>query len=396
MKINKFLIAVAMVLVTMICITGCFRNNNDENVSTEAMAETQPAEGTTVAVEETTEGPTEPIVVRAKEITLSGEAADVTVIEEPSYIVSDRFIIYIDAGVELNGDAEAFIRSVMASLEEVSGMTYDNDLFKPENRESAVTAELEDGYNEATNYLSDGTFFYGVDLEQAKMCIFIVPDAKEALFYNNGVVLRQADLKPEGRRQTVNELAGMLCLRVGNVSLGDSIDGGMAGYLTQLLANAHPEYGVGFDGFSFYNGVENFAVTEKNASNMICTSHGFEADSIGFRFIVFINETYNAEVIKSVYNSCASYRGLFMGTNSGTVTMQKVVDLIKKATSDNVFVDFYEWYKVNAVRFGDTSYIEAETATEMTTEVESSTAEETIPYEDSRDWQSYFEELFGK
>lgn len=396
MKINKLLILVTMVLVTMICITGCFKNNTQENSSTEGPTETGQDEETTVAVEETTEGPTEPIVVRAKEIALSGEVADVTVIEEPSYIVSDRFIIYADAGVELNGDAEAFIKSVMASLEEVSGMTYDNDIFKPEDRERAVTLELEDGYDEATNYLSDGTYFYGVDLEQAKMCIFIVADAKEPLFYNNGVVLRQADLKPEGRRQTVEELAGMLCLRVGNVSLGDSIDGGMAGYLTQLLVNAHPEYGVGFDGFSYYNGVENYAVTEKNASNMICTSHGFEADSIGFRFIIFLNETYNADVIKSVYNSCASYRGLFMGTNSGTVTMQKVVDLIKKATSANVFTEFYEWYKVNAVRFGDTSYIEAETATETSTEAESSTAVETIPYEDSRDWQAYFEELFGK
>ncbi len=388
MKINR-LIAIVMIFVTLICASGCFGKDDDENISTEQTAENVTAEDTTT--EEATEGSTEPIVVKAKEITLSGEAGDVIVIEEPSYIVSDRFIIYVDAGVELNGDAEAFIKSVMSSLEEVSGMTYDNELFKLENRESAVTKELKDGYDEAAKSLSDCTYFYGVDLEQEKMCVFITADSEDVLFYNNGVVLRQADLKPEGRRQAVNELAGMLCLRVGNVSLGDSIDGGMAGYLTQLLANAHPEYGVVLDGFSFYDGVERFAVTEKNASNMICTSHGFEADSIGFRFMIFINETYDSEVIKSVYSSCASYRSLFMGTNSGTVTMQKVVELIKKATSDNVFVDFYEWYKVNAVRFGDTSYIEAETSTEAESETETK-----ISYEDSRDWQAYFEELFGK
>ncbi len=395
-------VSVIILFVILVCILGCSKNNNQVDISTEEVKESTSVEETTV--EDTTEGPTEPIVIRAKEIALSGDASEVIAIEEPSYIVSDRFIIYADAGVELNGDAEGFISSVMASLEEVSGMTYDNDIFNPQDREKAVTEELEEGYNEASNYLSDATCFYGVDLEQAKMCIFVVPDAKDASFYNNGVVLRQADLKPEGRRQAVTELAGMLCLRVGNVSLGDSIDGGMAGYLTQLFVNNYTEYGIGFDGFLHYNGVERFAVTEKNASNMICTSHGFEADSIGFRFIIFLNEAYNADVIKSVYNSCASYRGLFMGTNSGTVTMQKVVDLIKKATSANVFTEFYEWYKVNAVRFGDTSYIEAETATdtqdstEETTEGESASTDgntEQVTKPDV-DWESYFDNLFWK
>lgn len=388
MKTYK-IIAVVMFFTVLVCFTGCKDNSRKE-----ALTEPSAGEADTSA-EKATEASAEPIVIKAKEIVLSGEASDIITTEEPSYIVSDRFIIYADAGVELNGDAEEFIRSIMISLEEDSGMAYDNDIFKPENRERAVSLELEEGYNEASENLSDGTYFYGVDLGQEKMCIFVTADDKEPSFYNNGVVLRQADLKPEGRRQSIIELAGMLCLRIGNVSLGDSIDGGMAGYLAWLLANDHPEYGVELDGFSYYNGVKNSALTEKNASNMICTSHGFEADSIGFRFIVFINEMYNADTIRTVYSSCASYRGLFMGTNSGTVTMQKVVELIKKATSDNVFTEFYEWYKLNAVRFGDNSYIEAETASEAA-EGEASTAVAATPYEDSRDWQAYFEELFGK
>lgn len=387
MKIRKLIFFAALMLAVW-SAAGCGNKGGKDNQNTESDISSENTSEESETVSESTE---KTVLVNAKSITLSGDAAETVTVGEPSYVESDRFVIYADAGTELPGDAEAFIKAVMSALEEVSGMTYQNDMFNPDGREDAVTEEMQDGFNKALDTFTEGTY-YGVNEDFGKLCIFIASDSQETWCYDNGVYLRSADLKPEGRLKTVYELAGLLCLRVGNVSMGPSIDGGMKGYLTQLAAGAHPELGVGFDGFTYFNGVENSFLTEKNGSNLICTSHGFEAESIGFRFVVFIYETCNPEIIKNVYKSCSDYRALFMGTHSGTVTMQKVVQLIKKETSDNIFKDFYEWYKQNAQRFGDPTYIEPETSTEAGASEENTEAEPAT----ERDMQSYFEWLFGK
>lgn len=398
MKTGKIIIPFILILAVMLAVPGCGKRDNGDSGDSENTESSMSGEN----IEESGSVPesTEKIVlVDAESITLSGDASDVVTVDGPSYIESDTFVIYADMGAELPGDMIDFVKTVMSSLEEISGMTYQNDMFNPDGREKVVTEEMQEGFDKASDTFAEGTYF-GVNEDFEKMCIFVVPDSEDTWCYDNGIYLRNADLKPEGRARAVSELAGLLCLRVGNVSMGPSIDGGMKGYLTQLLVNAHPELGMAFDGFSYYNGVENSFLTEKNGSNLICTSHGFEAESIGFRFIVFIYETYNPEIIKNVYRSCSEYRALFMGTHSGTVTMQKVVQLIKKETSDNVFTDFYEWYKLNAERFGDMTYIEPETSTEAeSTEAESAegmTGAAEVPSSTERDMQAYFEWLFGK
>lgn len=378
MKIKKLLIAVLCLISVLIIFAGCGKKD-DNNDSTEPELQTDTQDSETEAV------------LKAKAVTLSGNADDTQTAAEPVYIESDKFIIYADAGVELKGDTVDFISKAMAALEDVSGMTYDNEVFKPEDRERAVTVEMQNGLKKALNAFSDNTYYAGLDPEQEKMCIFVVPDVKEDWAYDNGVLLKQSDLQSD-RKYAVMQLAEMLCLRRGNVTMGPSIDGGMKGYLTQLAAASHEELGIEFDGYTYYNGLPDSLITVKNGSNLICTSHGFEAECLGFRFITFIYETYGPDIIKTAYTSCSDYREVFMGTHSGAVTMQKVVEIIKKNTSDNVFTDFYEWYKTNAERFGDSSYIEESTEESSEGESQNTDVETTT----ERDMQSYFERLFGK
>ena len=416
MKRNtKKTVMAAVLFFMLIMVCGCGRKGStgtdDLNLSDASEAESQDGKKQD---KNDNEPSTEagPIVIKAESIELSGNAEETISIDKASYIESDRFIIYADPGVTLSQDAESFIKEAMSLLESTIGESYDNEIFKPEGREQGVTTEMKEGYDEAAAAMTAGEDFYGVDLEQEKMCIFVASDSKKTWCYNNGVLLRQEDLKGGGRRRAIDELAGLLCLRIGNTSLGDCLDGGLKGYYTQKLVNEHPELGISFDGHTYYDGVEKFFLTEKNGSNLICTSHGFEADSIGFRFMDFVSEKYNVDKIKEVYNSAAAYRELFMGTHSGAVTMQKVADLVKKATSPNVFVEFYEWYKVNAEHYGDMTYLEAETASsEAESETDSETGtgsegESQTWYEEyeseyreeytERDWQAFFEEMFGK
>ncbi len=294
--------------------------NTQENSSAETPAETQEA------------------------LVLSGNAEDSYTTTRPEYVETDKFVLYLDENITVQGNTADLISKIMQRTEEVSGFTLTNNI----------------GYDSGFTVFAPYEF-YGetaldyVDPENEKYHIFVVAPEKCGPCGSVGcLVLNQIDLDIAGGEGwvLVHEYSHSLHLSNG-VYLDQVMTEGFATYNCAQVINNSPD--IYFNLNSNYNYSNyNREITPENAEAIFLEDKedGWEDYLYGYRFMTFLMEEYGEDIFKVVLTDASMDAGQW----EYGYEAERVIPYIKANTSEDVFVEFANWLEENKDRIDAWQY----------------------------------------
>ncbi len=294
--------------------TEAAKTNTENNAPAETPAETQ-----------------EPLV-------LSGNAEDSYTTTRPEYVETDKFILYLDENITVQGNTADLISKLMQRTEEVSGFTLTNNI----------------GYDSGFTFFAPYEF-YGetaldnVDPENEKYHIYVVAPEKCGPCGGVGcLVLNQIDLDIAGGEGwvLVHEYSHSLHLANG-VYLGDIMTEGFATYNCAQVINNSPDIPFNFNANYNYSNY-NREITPENAEAIFLEDKedGWENYLYGYRFMTFLMEEYGKDIFKVILTDASCDAGQW----EYTYDAEKTLPYIKASTSEDVFVEFANWLEENKER----------------------------------------------
>lgn len=271
-------------------------------------------------------------------LTLSGNADDVYTMTKPEYVETDKFILFLDEGIQVNGNIVELIEKLMLMTEEESGLTLTNDIgFKP-------------CYNVFTpgEFFGEGTFA-NIDPMNEKFHIFVVPYEKYGACGTSGsIVLNQVDMDIEGGEgwTLVHEYTHALHYANG-IDLSSKMTEGWATYICGQVTSKESDIPFNFNANYNYSNYDE-EITRENAETIFLTQpeDGWEDYLYGYRFMTFLAEKYGKQVFIDILTDAT----LDAGEWEYGYEAEKVVPYIKANTSDDVFGEFGDWLEANKER----------------------------------------------
>ena len=292
--------------------------------------------------EVTTVAETDAQIPTEKLITLSGNADDKFIADEYCYAEGERVVIYFEEGVEVRGDMIKIAEQVMSELEDYTGLKYSRNFrgnrffpiyfFEPEMK-----------------------IFKNVNSDFKKVNIYVVDLGKSLAYANDkGCVVKSKDFDfdESSWRTLYHELSHVLHMKNG-VTIGETLTEGFAVHTQYETMKKSKK--------ASWNTVQYFENDKIGADILSKENAGFQYVfdekgpnyQYGFRFVTFISETYGKDAIIKIINDAT-----VSGFNDATYDMEKetrfipetneqMIKIIKKNTSDDVFVKFAEWVPVN-------------------------------------------------
>ncbi len=275
--------------------------------------------GLNIAVTETTEVK-EPLV-------LSGNAEDEYVITKHSYVESESFIMFLYEGITITGDTAQYFENMMAKMEEITGMKFYNDTFYANTTADDV------------QYYFGQDVFPGVDPHCKKVQILVVPPevCETPCASNTGILLHPVDMKfSEGEWAAVHELSH--CIHMRNyVSLNRVLTEGYAIDTTEIFDQRYPEFNLDYNPAFNYEGYP-VKITAENAEEEFNSEKEDDWSNYlyGYKFVNFIQEQYGEDVVYKIMEDATAIAGQW----EMTIEDQRLIDIVKKNTSETVFEDF--------------------------------------------------------
>ena len=376
-KMNKKITAVFLVMCVLAsAVAGC--KSADAAVETTEAAATSAVESTaeseaaaaseteaeepveTEATEATTEATTAETTapkVEPKEpkLELDGNKKTKITVKENSYYEGDRFVLYFQEGAKIKGDIAKTVERVMKEDEDVIGLSFDN---YSHCTESTWRVDCFGG----------GGAFFGINEDMSKVNILIMknPDngtiewaMPDCVYLFDTTFDRK--YKDGGHDTLFHELAHALRLR-NSVNLGDIFEEGVALYAQDRVSRKE-KYAdwsiIQYVDYGYYHSQYNDKPLKKDPEkcfikdNTASRSAGQLQYQYGIRFVFFLFDTYGKDVIKNITEVANKYQ--FSGTDS-----EKIVEIIKEATSKDVFKKFKKWLPGGWKKFckGYVKYVE--------------------------------------
>ncbi len=362
-KMNKKITAVFLVMCVLAsAVAGC-KNADAAVETTEATAssavestaeseaaaaseteaeepvETEATEATEATTEATTAQTTAPKVEpKEPKLELDGNKKTKITVKENSYYEGDRFVLYFQEGAKIKGDIAKTVERVMKEDEDVIGLSFDN---YSHCTESTWRVDCFGG----------GGAFFGINEDMSKVNILIMknPDngtiewaMPDCVYLFDTTFDRK--YKDGGHDTLFHELAHALRLR-NSVNLGDIFEEGVALYAQDRVSRKE-KYAdwsiIQYVDYGYYHSQYNDKPLKKDPEkcfikdNTASRSAGQLQYQYGIRFVFFLFDTYGKDVIKNITEVANKYQ--FSGTDS-----EKVVEIIKEATSKDVFKKFKKW-----------------------------------------------------
>ncbi len=309
---------------------------SENAAATEAVTGT-PSEETIATAEETEKHYEAPSAIEYpdKRLELSGDHDDIIKVDENSYVEGDGFYLFILKGSTVRGDYAVNVRRVMDELEKLYGMSFDMTDYAEED-------DWKDFYY--------GGSFKDINTDFARISILVMPDPGDGTIewaWKNEVKLFDTDLDCEGMTfDTVyHELAHVLRMHQGE-GLGQVMEEGVALYAQDKLARTfdYPDWSI-----IQYIDTEDGFTSPYDHSEIIKDPEGVFAEVMteerntaqrnyqyGIRFVTFLMEEYGPDVILKISEVSRGYE--FDENDADTV-----IEIIKTATSDDVFERFAAW-----------------------------------------------------
>lgn len=272
---------------------------------------------------------------KEKMIKLSGRKSDLYQIDEDCYYRGDRYIMYFRKGTVISGDCAEAVEEVMGRLEEMYGMSY--------NKTDYLT-----NYPWRRTYFSQ-TSFNSINTDNEKVNILVLPDTGDGSVEgatDSVVVLFDHDLDNEKADfcRVFHEMTHALRRRQGGF-MGDIFEEGVALYSEEKLAK---EYNLGDWTLIQYVKTDDY-YSDFDDSAMLSDPVGAYKDMelddqqkllpeyhYGYRLVTFLVDNYGIDIIKKISDTSNKY-----DYDYGYVDIE--IDIIKEATSDDVFDKFAQW-----------------------------------------------------
>lgn len=267
---------------------------------------------------------------------LSGNPSDRYTTTKLEYIERERFIVYLDKGVTVEGDLIQNIEKLMADIEETTKLSFNAYLTGEKYKDDILP-----------RYYTDYRKFEGVDPDRNKISIFVVnKEITTAFGYEGTVVITPNDiLFYNGNEQTALMHELLHCLHLSNgKNPGHTMSEGYATYFTTYIneKDKNDLYNQNWrQNYSYYEK----DITANNAEQLFLTESSWNSYLYGFRFMTYLAETYGVDKINEIIKAFPP-KAL-----NPSPTSEEVAKVIKEKTSNNVFVDFGNWYQKNKGKF---------------------------------------------
>lgn len=265
-------------------------------------------------------------------LSLSGNAEEKYVTTKQEYIESDDFILFLDAGMTVNGDIEEQIKTIIKLVEKEMGYHLINDSRFSLDRESDI------------NWLYGEGAFDGVDPNMEKFHIYAVPDGGCApLYASYSVIINQIDLDiTEGEGGVIaHELIHAVQMTNG-VDMGTTMNEGIATYVSGQICDRDEILTFNFDATNNYlYEYRSTPITVDNSEQEFLQDYGdkWENYIYGYHFITYLCETYGEDIYLDIFAEATKRAGDEAVMYTGSL----LTDLIKEMTTKTVFTDFAEW-----------------------------------------------------
>lgn len=269
-----------------------------------------------------------------KPLVLSGNAEDLYVTKKPEYVESERIIMFIDKGIEIPGNILEQMESLMALVEEETGLLFFNDTgycMAPSDVRYVIWGQ-------------DG--FLGVDAEQKKFHIFVVPH--EVWWPSSSgdmIVLGPEDIRfGEGEgNAAVHELAHAAHQRNG-VQMNRVIDEGFANYIEGKICDEDELFPFDYDVREEYERVF-VEITAETAEKEFVDAAMNEYNYLyGYWFITYLTENYGEDIFRKLLETANAEADEYQGEMS----KEEMVPIVKTVTSETIFEEFGAWFEEKA------------------------------------------------
>ena len=267
-------------------------------------------------------------------LTFSGNAEDNVEATENSYYEGSNYVLYLKQGAKVPGNLPQVIEGVMKEEEELFGLAYEKGTDCSEPRVWI------------NQYYSGG--YTGLNPENKKVNILIVPDpgTGEVAWSDSGsIMLFSEELFPDQPFDTTyHELAHVLRLRQGP-NLGQAMEEGIGLYAQDRISRLENFPTWSMIQYCDSNGYQ----SQYDASKIIADPEGEfrrvtlmersaaqEFYHYGFRFVIFLMQTYGPDAVAKVTEVSKKY-------SFEEKDVDTIVRVIKEAFGENVFTDFGEW-----------------------------------------------------
>ncbi|MBQ8800364.1 MAG: hypothetical protein IJZ55_12470 [Lachnospiraceae bacterium] len=268
-----------------------------------------------------------------KPLVLSGNAEDLYVTEKPEYIESENTIMFLDKGVEVPGNLPEQMESILAMIEEETGFEFFNDT----------------GYS---TYVSDARHvlwgqdgFLGVDMEQEKFHIYVVPhDVWWPSSSGDMIVVGPEDIRfGMGEGNTViHEMAHAAAQRNG-VQMNRILDEGFATYIEGKVSEEDKLFRFDYDARENYEKVYADAeITAETAETEFVKDVIDDYNYVyGYWFITYLMENYGDDIYHKLLAAANAEADMYQGE----MTKEEMVPIVKSVTSETVFEEFGAWFE---------------------------------------------------
>ena len=278
-------------------------------------------------------------------LVLSGKAEDTYLTEGIEYVESEHIILFVDKGVTLQGNVMELLEALYGQMEEETGWTFLND-----TTYSKQTGDLR-------FFLWGNEAFLGVDMNQEKFHIFVVPDE---VFWPSStgyaIVIDPSDLDIEGGNGDVviHEMTHAIQERNGALMDG-MLDEGFATYMQGKVSEEDKLFTFHYDGEENYS-YKWMDITAENAEELFVREWPTTEPHYyyGYWFVTYLFETYGDDIYRKIHAEATSRLN-----GMSSLSAKEMVPVLKELTAETVFEDFGAWFGEKAEAWeGDVLYID--------------------------------------
>ncbi len=264
----------------------------------------------------------------------SGNAGDQVLMEDYGYLEGERYVLYLEKGTTLPGNLKNQVEEIMRIDEQILGLSF------------SVTDYVK---NHHWREVFLGDAFQGIQASEDKVQIMIARDQGDGAVEwsdTNEIMLFDWDFDPEYSTREVifHELAHVLRLRQ-SPHLGQVLEEGIGCYaqyhgsiLSETPCWSCLQYmsletvESRFDDSVIIQDPE-AAFREYNVADRNAAQPEYQ---YGFRFVSFLMEEYGDDILQRLSATAAKYQ--YLETDN-----DKIIEIIKEATSEDVFERFAKW-----------------------------------------------------
>lgn len=288
-------------------------------------------------------------IIVPEPITFSGNADIIYNSSEYNYIETEHCFIYLDSNVDIPENIGVAIEETIASLEEVTGYTF----------------QREGSYNECSTVNTANVYlgfdpWYGVNADRNKIDVFIFADdgtCRISCASDNEVVLIPEDFLTEDHSIKIPTIAHEFTHVLTQYEfgyIGNIMTEGTAEFYSHIVADMlkdeyemtewDTEKALGYlDSLAYSNNPEELFSADYDNEEGIRTNRPYQ---YGLALNTYLYETYGENYLHEFQEKINDGRFYYDEPEYGVEAA-----VLKELYGDSLFTDFQKWYKENKTRF---------------------------------------------